>query len=401
MKRSLLLIIYCLHSLLIQAQVSIAPIPAWNQQISNNHYVFTPNNLNSGFSYEVMPLEKASTSNLNDWLKKKMEEYVKSSGYNPPAAKDFALQDVMTYKTCAALVSDAGGKKWMISYMAYKTSSNNIRYVSMMMPAGVQSPYMNVAIKHFINLSKQEGIKTDDSNSYSTQDNYSKEPVNKNKTEPVITGGKTLKADEIKGVVMNMEYTYGVGGMILPEYRPYLLLKDGNIYKYIKVSPYELNVAASKQAEPDKWGTWKQDGKNIIVQFPEKGGMKTKTWEKNWHWARAASNNEKIKGAFKTIGGGGNTAIGGSSMIVVGANIAFNDKGQFTFEKYSGGSSYDFGVGVSTNAKKNTTGTYILSGYSIELRFNSGEVIKKLFYFYPDSKEAFGIGDDAYTPAKN
>jgi hypothetical protein len=93
--------------------------------------------------------------------------------------------------------------------------------------------------------------------------------------------------------------------------------------------------------------------------------------------------------------------LGGTSMIVIGSNIAFNNKGQFTLEKYSGGSSSDFGVGVSTSSKSNKMGTYTLKDYSIELHFNNNEVVRKLFYFYPDSKNTFGIGGDIYTPMKN
>jgi len=400
MKHFLLFITYCFWLLLAQAQVNIPPIQNWSQQVDNNKYTFIPNNAAANFTYEVMPLEKSTSGSLDEWLKKTAEMEIKTSGYALPSAKDFALVEVMNYKTCAAMVADPSGRKWMLSYMAYKTNGNNIRYVKMKMPAGVQSPYMNIAIKHFINLSKQENsAQNAETNASSIKDN-SLQQNSKQKIEPAITGGKTLKAEEIKGVVMNMEYSYGVGGMIVPEYKPYLLLKDGTIYKHIKVSPYELNLAASKQSEPEKWGTWKMEGKNIVVQLPEKGSMKTSRWEKNWYWARSAESNEKIQGAFKTISGGGNTAVGGSTMIVIGSNIAFNNKGEFTLEKYSGGSSYDFGVGVSTNSKKNTMGTYTLNGYSIELRFNNNDVVKKLFYFYPDSKDAFGMGGDSYTAVK-
>lgn len=398
MKHFLLLTTYCYCLLIAHAQVNVSPIANWNQQVDNNKYIFIPNNAGANFTYEVMPLEKSNSNSLEEWLKKTAEQQIKSGGYTLASPKDVASVDVMNYKTCAALVADPSGKKWMISYMAYKTNSNNIRYVKMTMPAGLQNSYMNIAIKHFINLSKQENNnQAPETNSSTSKENQ--QQLNK-KTEPIITGGKTLKSDEIKGVVLNLEYGYGAGGMVIAEYNPYLLLKDGSIYKAPKISPYELNVALSRQAEPEKWGTWKLDGKIMEVQLPEKGLIKTKRWEKNWYWARPAENNEKIQGAFKTVGGGGNTAFDGTTMIVIGSNIAFNNKGQFTLEKYSGGSSYDFDWGVSTSSKKNTTGTYSLNGYSIELKFNNNEVIKKIFYFFPDSKMAFGLGTDTYTDIK-
>lgn len=99
-----------------------------------------------------------------------------------------------------------------------------------------------------------------------------------------------------------------------------------------------------------------------------------------------------------TIGGGGNTAMGGNTMIVISNNINFNDKGQFTMKKVAGGSNTDFDVSTSTYSNSNSAGTYKLNGYSIEMRYNNGQVVRKLFYFYPDSRDAFGIGDDAYVP---
>jgi hypothetical protein len=107
-----------------------------------------------------------------------------------------------------------------------------------------------------------------------------------------------------------------------------------------------------------------------------------------------------MKGSYKTIGGGGNTALGGNTMIFVASNITFNDKGQFTLQKTSGGSNTDFDVSTTTYANSNSAGTYTLNGYSIEMRFNNGQAVRKLFYFYPDSKTTFGMGSDAYVPVK-
>lgn len=213
---------------------------------------------------------------------------------------------------------------------------------------------------------------------------------------PITSIAQGLQPAAIKGVVIHLEYGYGVGGMITTEYRPYLLLNDGTIYKQIKESPYALDVASSRKSESSKWGSWKLDGKTLVVTLPQKNGTKkTDKWTRNWFWAKAATTGEKIKGSYKTIGGGGNTSLGGNTMIVVATNISFNDQGQFTLEKTSGGST----PATTTYAKKNTAGTYTLNGYSIEFKYNDGKVAKQLFYFYPDKHTTFGIGRSAYVPA--
>jgi hypothetical protein len=57
-------------------------------------------------------------------------------------------------------------------------------------------------------------------------------------------------------------------------------------------------------------------------------------------------------------------------------------------------------VNTTTYAKSNAAGIYRLDGYSIEMKYNNGEVVRKLFYFYPDSRTTFGIGGSAYIPDK-
>ncbi|WP_205509965.1 hypothetical protein [Longitalea arenae] len=100
----------------------------------------------------------------------------------------------------------------------------------------------------------------------------------------------------------------------------------------------------------------------------------------------------------KPIGGGGNTAMGGNTMIVYSSNITFNENGQFLMKKTGGGSNTDFNVNTSAYSNSNAAGTYKLNGYSIEMGYNNGQVVRKLFYFYPDSRTTFGIGDHAYVP---
>jgi hypothetical protein len=171
-------------------------------------------------------------------------------------------------------------------------------------------------------------------------------------------------------------------------------LNDGSIYKYPKVSPYELDVTKSKQTEPAKWGKWKLEGKTMVVQLPGNGGIKTERWEKNWFWTKPAAANEKLDVSFERIYGVGNS---GGTMAVTTGNISFNNKGQFTLLRTAGVTSSEYEVHTSAYSDKKSAGTYVLDGYSIELHFNNGTVTKQLFYFFPDSRDAICIGGQVYT----
>jgi hypothetical protein len=53
----------------------------------------------------------------------------------------------------------------------------------------------------------------------------------------------------------------------------------------------------------------------------------------------------------------------------------------------------------STEYKKyNEAGTYTLNDYSMELHFNNGTVIRRMFYFYLQGSTHFGIGSSVYAP---
>lgn len=399
--RSFLPALFLLLSLSATAQNAIPALNGWKQQVQGARYIFTPGEESqSNFTYEVMPLEKNIDAELGGWLNKTAMNTIQEAGCSIPASatpQQRTLQSVHIFGTYA---EDKAGKVKNFFLLAYRKPDNTVRYARIIYSGSPKNTNLTPAIGHFAELAKQEGVPVNSDKTVSSSDNKQKETTTtkQQKTTPVTAPGQGLKPAEIKGVVINGETGIGVGGMVIIEYRPYLLLQNGTIYRYPTVAPYDLDVAASKIAEPNRWGTWKQEGKTLTVTLPEKGVMKTEQWKSGWFFAKPPIANEKIKGVFMTIGGGGNTAMGGNTMIVISNNINFNDKGQFTMKKVAGGSNTDFDVSTSTYSNSNAAGTYKLNGYSIEMRYNNGQVVRKLFYFYPDSRDAFGIGDDAYVP---
>ena len=180
------------------------------------------------------------------------------------------------------------------------------------------------------------------------------------------------------------------------EYRPYLLLNDGTAYKHCEVSPYDLDVDKCRQVETRNWGVWRLEGKTMIMTMND--DHKMERWDKNWFWAPPAAKNEKMSGTWSTISGGGNTALGGGSIVVSSNQLTFNSQGQFTTLS-TGGSSYTGATGsVTAYSNKDGAGTYVFDGYSLELRYNNGRVVRKSFCYYPDSKDVWEWGTRAYTP---
>jgi len=379
------------------AQSPSTPIQGWKMNADGAHYSYTPSPLigKIPINYDIFPPMNAKTEDLAGWLQDIIQKDLAGLHYTPLPG-DPKIQDIQSIKLYSVGVKDAAGKQWLVNYMAYTRSDGQVRYGRIIeAPVNSIKPYMTTAVQHFMAICKKEGGLPDQNNNKSA----TTKPTKPRDIEtPVTAPGQGLKPADIKGFVIHQETGIGVGGMVILVQRPYLLLKDGTCYKHCEVSPYDLDVARSRQTEPKQWGVWSIEGKKFTVRMNDDD--KPDVWESNWHWARPAEKNEKIKGSWYTIGGGGNTALGGGSMVVSSGNITFNDKGQFT-RLSTGGGSYAGPTGsVTAYSNKEAAGVYTLDGYSLELRYNNGTVVRQSFYFYPDSKEVFGLGDRDYVPVK-
>jgi hypothetical protein len=202
---------------------------------------------------------------------------------------------------------------------------------------------------------------------------------------------KGLKTQEINGILIHLEYNTNADGKMVRIYKPYLVLNDGSIYSDPVISPYSLDVAASKQKEPKKWGTWKLKNGSFMVEWTTTN--ETEKWFKNWFWATPSQKDEKLEGSFMTVNGAENGNVKSSEKAYTSKFIFFNKDGQFTLTGGDGAT-----VPSSEYKKYNEAGTYTLNDYSMELHFNNGTVIRRMFYFYLQGSTHFGIGSSVYAP---
>lgn len=211
-----------------------------------------------------------------------------------------------------------------------------------------------------------------------------------------LAQSQQLKESDIQGIYLHLEYGYGNG--ITIEYNPYLLLKDGSVYKNLNSALTDLDVARSKQTEPKEWGTWKINGKTLSIQWND---GENDSWDDNWFKAFAAKPGDSLNGNYKSVRTGGNTSLGGDVMTVAFDNISFLPDGQFSQDKGAGASTGD----TATSSQSSASGTYKLTNYTIEFKYNDGRVVRKIFYFYPKKGEktdqTVGIGNSSFIKKKS
>lgn len=200
----------------------------------------------------------------------------------------------------------------------------------------------------------------------------------------------TLKSSQILGVFLDESYNVGVGGMMVIQYDPILLLRDGSARRDLEIPPLDVNLAQDKTANRTDWGRWTRQGAKIKVKWSDGDTDELKASFKT----RPAKPGETLKRGYSSIGGGGNTALGGDVMTFYSNSYLFGRDGSFSAKKSGGGGN----SGATALSTSKNAGRYRLDGYTLTFRFNDGRVVRKLFYFYPDDNKSdvIGIGDDAY-----
>jgi hypothetical protein len=385
---------------------SVPPISGWDMDEKGGSYILKPITKTTvtdpkEFVYEIMPFAKSEGQSIEDWFSSAIDKDVKESGFTLPPAS-VAKKHITTNHTIISFsteLTDKKGKAWYVTYVAYQAGNGDNRMARVMSSPDVKyyASNMRPVADHIGQLAKADASLS--SNARNTRSNthtrQETKPGNNTSGHSENIPEKGLRTQEINGILIHLEYNTTPDGKMVRIYKPFLVLNDGSIYSEPVISPYSLDVAQSKQKEPKKWGTWKLKNNTFLVEWTATG--ETEKWFKNWFWATPSQREEKLDGAFITVNGLENDALKGADKGFTSKYIAFNNNGQFTLTN-GPSNNPNTPIPASEFSKRNEAGTYILNDYSVELRFNNGNVIRRIFYFYLPGKTHFGVGHSVYVP---
>jgi hypothetical protein len=200
----------------------------------------------------------------------------------------------------------------------------------------------------------------------------------------VTAPGKGLKADQIDGVYFKLEAGIGAGGMVTQEYNPYLFLKDGWVYNDPDEAPSDFDAAASKRLEPKNWGRWQRSGNNVTIIWNAKPNKPSTYEQKQFLRAIPGKPSLKLEGQYQSISGGGNTALGGTSMVTAWKDFEFKRDGRFLGAGGAGSSGSEGGTSVTVGVNSpSTVGTYSFDGHTVQLKYDDGRVQRSFFCLFP------------------
>lgn len=178
----------------------------------------------------------------------------------------------------------------------------------------------------------------------------------------------------IDSVVLVQGYGMGYGGMVTVEFRPAVLFKDGS---------YTREASSALSAAPRRDGRWTRSGGGWVLVGND--GKSTTVPAKMR--ARPASGGTTLDGNYRKMGGVGTPGTG-VAVVATYESMQFKRDGSVQMGKAAGASTSS----MATSSRSGGAARYQLDGYSIALRHADGRSERRLFYFFPDSDNAIGVG---------
>ncbi len=211
---------------------------------------------------------------------------------------------------------------------------------------------------------------------------------------------------KVEGVYFRSLAGIGVGGMVIMRFAPTIFFKDGTFYETDDPALEDVDLAASKAANPNRWGRWSREGDRFTLTdakgrpnvYPLQAGNLFKAFP-----ASAAA----LAGSYKTVGGGGNAAVGGDVMIATQNRFNFLPGDVYTTQRSAGASNSGASTGVGSTLAARTAGEgrFTADRYTITLEGPDGRRERRFFAFGSRKSPAqldtglLFIGDTAYTRA--
>jgi hypothetical protein len=179
----------------------------------------------------------------------------------------------------------------------------------------------------------------------------------------------------IEAVVLSTAWSpSGIGGSVVMQYRPAVLYKDGSFSR-------DADRALRADARID--GRWQRDGSGFVLQSADGKAQHVPAKMR----ARPAAAGQTLEGAYRSLSGAGAAGTGVTTVAAFNT-MQFSASGRVVLAQGAGAS----GGGLSTHGTQSATARYQLDGHTITVTHDNGQREQRLFYLFPDSDRAVGVG---------
>lgn len=220
--------------------------------------------------------------------------------------------------------------------------------------------------------------------------------------------------DAVEGVYFRSTTGFGVGGLMIVDFEPLIVLRDGTYYEIGDTALEDVDLAAERAARPTRFGRWagKGAGKGAETGFvltDSKGRANDYALgDGSFFRAFPATADERVGRAYRRLSGGGNSAMGGDVAVAVESRYDFRPDGSYGRGGSVGAVNSGASTGVGTAIGRRRApegGRYALDRHTLTLTGADGRS-RRLFFAYgsrndpPEvDREMIFVGDDVFTPA--
>jgi hypothetical protein len=190
---------------------------------------------------------------------------------------------------------------------------------------------------------------------------------------------------KVDGVFFRGTTTFGVGGMVIIDYEPLVLFNDGIYLEIGEAALEDIDLAAERKARPKWFGRWSRSGTGYVLTGADGKPRRYELQDGSFFKAFPADQGTALSVPYERISGGGNTALGGETMIAVSRKYSFTPDGQFSVEGSVGASTSGDLSGVASSVasqrKMTAPGRYILDRHTLTLIYPDGGQERHFFAF--------------------
>lgn len=186
-------------------------------------------------------------------------------------------------------------------------------------------------------------------------------------------------AAKIEGFGFDTCTRMGYGGMVMVSACPVVLFRDGEALTDVEALGDPRGLAAHQVAKPKYWTRWRRSGGN--VQLDKEDGWKDLGFTAVYS---TLPKNFTLDGRFRSMGGSGTVAIGGSQAVAAWTDYVFFPDGRVERGGGAAASSSDSGVSVTTGSNATgRTGRYRLDGLMLVMDFDDGSSERRIIIADP------------------
>jgi hypothetical protein len=222
---------------------------------------------------------------------------------------------------------------------------------------------------------------------------------------PVGPAAHAANWNGVSGVYFRSNTTFGVGGMMVMDFLPLVLFKDGTFYEVGDAALEDVDLKVARAAHPNDWGRWTQQGDRFVLTDAKGRSDDFKLQDGNFFKAFPASGTGSLSGEYRTIGGGGNTAMGGEVMVAFENRYIFRADGTYSNNRSAGAmnNGSTSGVASTVGSRRGGQGRFSVDRYTITLERPDGSSERRFFAFGSQKspalidKDMLFIGDTVFS----